>query len=1182
MDTVKQIVDNFDTTYRETSLPVVLFDDDAKILKANQAFLDLAKASSDDQRSLAITSFLKDLCPAFSNRIIMDGLPDHNTSFTNLEGKTIPTHIYYSKLTGKTGRHNTALGFIIDLTNMHRAIDQIHELIFENRKLKEQQAGKTENTVLSEKLNLEKSLVDTRIFVDSLLDSCGDGIIAINNNGRITQANDSFAKMLGKKKEQITGKFAYELGVWEGCHKSTTGETIVLDQQYVDYQIKMVGKIQKLLDGFGDKIENWEYYMFNSNNELVPIELTASVVKNKEGQITGTVTSARDLTKKRIAEKELRASRDFLENIIEASHDGIVASKLDGTILLANSQIEKITGFPKNEFIGNKFLDVVKTVNQSATIGHQTMMELNQNKKISFETFIQNRNGDTVYLEHGIALVKDTETDTDIAVSVIRDITEKRKAAQELQKAYNFRNRFFTSITHAFRTPLTLLIGPLEGILRGEFGKTGRDISNQLAISLRNSKQLLKLINQLLDFSQSESGTRKMTFVEKDLKKLISSILDSFTFIAKRKKIKLTFIPEKNIPYITLDPVKMEKAIFNILGNAFKFTPEKGTITVTLEKTSDDTAPDLSEKLRNNAVKIVIRDTGLGIKKEDINQVFDRFIQGDGNAPDVHGGTGIGLSHSKELIELMDGQITVQSEYGRGSVFSIYLPIENKQSKSSIIAIENTEENFLSLQPDVELSDIPQEKDILLKSITGTKPLILIIDDNPDVRNYISAMLKKDYDYLTARNGLEGLKQLSEYMPDIILCDIMMPEMDGHEFLERVKETPEYSNISFIFLTARADTEMKIEGLEKGADDYIVKPFNSLELLARIKSLLRIRTLTEKTSNQQKDISQLTQKLLNKYSYEKIVGSSPSMRKIYQTLETIRKTHSTILITGETGTGKELIANAIHYGSPRKEKPLISVNCGAIPGQLMESEFFGHVKGAFTGAVVNRTGHFQEAHKGTLFLDEIAELSPDMQTKLLRVLERGEIIRVGDSTPIKTDVRLIAATNKDLLKEVRAGNFREDLYYRIYVIPVHIPPLRERKDDIPLLIEHFLNRLKKKQDITLPLLSEKEMKLFINYPYPGNVRELEHIIERFCLLGGDAENLFIEQKNNLKPTSEFPYDELLSNSNPLKTIGQKAKASAEKELIMHVMQICDNDYNKAADVLNIGLSSLYRKIKETD
>jgi DNA-binding NtrC family response regulator len=405
----------------------------------------------------------------------------------------------------------------------------------------------------------------------------------------------------------------------------------------------------------------------------------------------------------------------------------------------------------------------------------------------------------------------------------------------------------------------------------------------------------------------------------------------------------------------------------------------------------------------------------------------------------------------------------------------------------------------------------------------------------------------------------------------------MMPDMDGYEFLRRVKSHPALKEISFIFLTARADTEMKIEGLEEGADDYIVKPFNSLELLARVKSLLRIRTLMARNAEKEKKIVNLTQKLKGKYSYGNIVGDSPLMRRIYQLLETIKESDSTVLIAGETGTGKELIANAIHYHSPRKDGPMTSVNCGAIPKELMEREFFGHAKGAYTGAVEDRRGYFQEADGGTLFLDEIGSMDKDMQVKLLRVLERGEIIRVGDSAPTKVAVRLIAATNKDLRTEVRKGNFREDLYFRIYVIPIHIPPLRQRRGDIPLLIEHFLKILQPKLKKEIPPLSEKEMGYFMNYSYPGNVRELEHIIERFCLLGSDAEDLFDGlQKESDKLSSDFPCDELLSTTNPLKT----ARADAERDLIKHTLKIFNNNYDETAKKLNICLSSLYNKVKE--
>jgi transcriptional regulator with PAS, ATPase and Fis domain len=305
------------------------------------------------------------------------------------------------------------------------------------------------------------------------------------------------------------------------------------------------------------------------------------------------------------------------------------------------------------------------------------------------------------------------------------------------------------------------------------------------------------------------------------------------------------------------------------------------------------------------------------------------------------------------------------------------------------------------------------------------------------------------------------------------------------------------------------------------------------------------------------------------------------MRKLYQTLESIRDSEATVLITGETGTGKELVASSIHYNSPRRNKPLISVNCGAIPRELMEREFFGHVKGAYTGAVNTKKGYFAEADGGTLFLDEIAEMDRDMQVKLLRVLEHGEMVRVGDSRPVRVDVRLIAATNRDLHRDVREGRFREDLYYRMYVLPLHLPPLRERTGDIPLLIEHFMQRMQEKTGKKNGRLPERDLQLFLNYSYPGNVRELEHIIERYCLLGRSAENLFAPPAAApAGPASAFPLDELLASSNPLKAAALKARLHAEKDIILHVLQVCNNDFPEAARMLNIGLSSLYRKLKE--
>ena len=337
------------------------------------------------------------------------------------------------------------------------------------------------------------------------------------------------------------------------------------------------------------------------------------------------------------------------------------------------------------------------------------------------------------------------------------------------------------------------------------------------------------------------------------------------------------------------------------------------------------------------------------------------------------------------------------------------------------------------------------------------------------------------------------------------------------------------------------------------------------------------------TTAQTEKVSSLTPKIKRTHHYGRLIGKSPPMLKTYHLLDTIKACDSTVLITGETGTGKELIAHTIHYASTRNSSPMVAVNCAAIPKELMEREFFGNLKGAYTGAVSSKQGYFEAADGGTLFLDEIGEMDLGIQVKLLRVLERKEIIRVGDSSPTPIDVRLIAATNKDLQGEVRKGRFREDLFYRIYVIPIHLPPLRKRREDIPLLIDNFVRCFQSKSSKEIPPFTEKEMELLMNYPYSGNVRELENLIERYCLLGIRVNDLLHKCPKGAKSVcSDFPYDELLSSASPLKVVAQKARTRAERELINHVLQLCNNNYSEASKMLNISLSSLYRKVKESD
>jgi len=913
----------------------------------------------------------------------------------------------------------------------------------------------------SEQAGLECDLSAMRSLVEGLLESCGDGILLVDSDGTIRQANESFAAMLGMRPEDLAGKKSYDLGPLLGEFVSTTGEQVILDQSYCDYQTERIEQLQNMLDSGRGIIDGWDFYAYHRDGRVVPLDLTVSI---RTGSAGGSVTSARDLTR-------------------------------------------------------------------------------------------------------------------------------KKQAEDALQRAYQFRSRFFTNITHALRTPLTLAIGPMESLLREEAGPVSPVQREQMELSLRNARQLLRLINRLLDLSRIDSGRRDVVLVEKDMQNLVGAVVDSFRFIAQKKNIALEFNPGSGIPFALVDPVKMEKSLFNIIGNAFKFTPN-GSIRVALDFVREPdipryahetvigsaTRPEILAAAGPGCIRIGVTDTGIGISEQELHGVFARFHQGSAPADVSDSGTGIGLAHTREIVELMGGCITAASAPGRGSTFALYLPAGS--GRAAAVLDDSVDQAALRVQTDIEMADVFSAEDTCPEHISGEKPLVLVLDDNPDVRTYITMMLRDTYDFMTARNGVEGLERMHEHRPDVILCDIMMPAMDGHEFLRQVRQNPDWQDISFIFITARADTEMKVEGLEMGADDYIVKPFSSIELLARLKSLLRIRSLQQRTTAQAQTIDSLTSKLQDKYAYGSIIGSSAPMRKLYQTLESIRDSDATVLITGETGTGKELVANAIHYNSPRRNKTLISVNCGAIPRELMEREFFGHVKGAYTGAVNTKKGYFAEADGGTLFLDEIAEMDRDMQVKLLRVLERGEMARVGDSRPIRVDVRLIAATNRDLHKEVREGRFREDLYYRIYVLPLRLPPLRERSGDIALLIEHFLKRMNEKTGKNIGRLPERDLQLFLNYSYPGNVRELEHILERYCLLGRSAENLFAPPAAPQGPTTDFPLDELLASSNPLKAAAQKARLHAEKDIIQHVLQVCNNDFPEAARMLNIGLSSLYRKLKE--
>ena len=372
---------------------------------------------------------------------------------------------------------------------------------------------------------------------------------------------------------------------------------------------------------------------------------------------------------------------------------------------------------------------------------------------------------------------------------------------------------------------------------------------------------------------------------------------------------------------------------------------------------------------------------------------------------------------------------------------------------------------------------------------------ILVVDDEEIIiRSCLRILGGGDYEVEAVQDGLEALKKIEERQYDVLILDIMMPRIDGLEVLQRVKET--HPDIDVIMVTGLSQIDTAVRAMKLGAFDYLPKPFDPDELKLVVQRALERRQLLQENLNLRHEVS-------TKYRFENIIGSNPPMQIVYRLIAQCAPTNSTVLITGESGTGKELIARAIHYNSLRKDKPFVPVDCNSLSETLLESELFGHVKGSFTGAVASKKGMFEVADGGTLFLDEIGNISLATQAKLLRVVQEREFRAVGDTRTQSTNIRLITATNKDLKAMVADGTFREDLYYRINIFPIHIPPLRERRDDIPALAFHFLNALRQEVGKEVNEISEEAMSALVNYDWPGNVRELENTVHRAMILATD-------------------------------------------------------------------------------
>ncbi|NPB09826.1 MAG: sigma-54-dependent Fis family transcriptional regulator [Thermodesulfobacteria bacterium] len=451
---------------------------------------------------------------------------------------------------------------------------------------------------------------------------------------------------------------------------------------------------------------------------------------------------------------------------------------------------------------------------------------------------------------------------------------------------------------------------------------------------------------------------------------------------------------------------------------------------------------------------------------------------------------------------------------------------------------------------------------------------ILIIEDNPDEALLLQSTLQESgYHVETAYDGTEGIEKLENSFFDVVITDLAMPKMGGLEVLEYIVEnTPE---TICIILTGHGTIKGAVEAIKKGAYDYLTKPVRKEEITLVLEKALETRRL-------RRENEYLRRRLWQEWGYGEIIGKSQPMRQVFSLIEKVADTDSTILILGESGTGKELVARAIHQASHRRDGPFIPVNCGAIPEELLESELFGHEKGAFTGAIKTRVGRFELAHGGTIFLDEVSEMSPKLQVKLLRVLQERTFERVGGTRPIQVDIRVIAATNRDLEKEVREGRFREDLYYRLNVIPIKLPPLRERREDIPLLIEHFLKRFAKRKNREVTGISREALECLMRHDWPGNVRELENVIERMVILSNN-EILALEDVPEyiLGKAGSPPLVNVDDFDIPEEGINLPHMVSEfEKRLILKALEKTGWVKNRAAKLLHINRTTLIEKMKK--
>lgn len=448
--------------------------------------------------------------------------------------------------------------------------------------------------------------------------------------------------------------------------------------------------------------------------------------------------------------------------------------------------------------------------------------------------------------------------------------------------------------------------------------------------------------------------------------------------------------------------------------------------------------------------------------------------------------------------------------------------------------------------------------------------ILVVDDDNSHLMSVANVLTRQNYEVVTAPDGGSGIQELSNSFFDLVLTDLVMPGVGGIDVLNYVINR--HPRTKCIILTGHGTIKSTVEAIKIGAFDYIPKPVTASELLINVEKALKFKNLEEENFR-------LKRELKKKYSQKNIIGTSSAIQKVFELIDKVADTDTTILIYGPSGTGKELVARAIHYESSRSDKPIVTINCGAIPEALLESELFGHEKGSYTGAHKDRVGRFEMANGGTIFLDEIGEMSPSLQVKLLRVLQDQRFERVGGTKTIHADVRIVAATNKNLTEAINNGSFREDLYYRLNVIPIKVPSLKQRRSDIPLLVDHFLKKFSNYHKRKIEGFSQEAIDTLVEYDWPGNVRELENVVKRTIILSENPVIQFKDLPEHIQQSDLFVQPGDNTGLEEGVSLGEAVK-DYERKLILEALEKSAGVKTKAAKLLNIKRTTLVEKIKK--